>query len=91
MWSEWVRATETPLTPDVVLTGRDEDQMAVLKWLRGSAGFVKIQAEAPDEAVAGFTRRSARSLSVIDLHIGAAAWSPTRGIPRGNWWAWERP
>jgi hypothetical protein len=28
VWTEWVRATETPLTPDVVLTGRDEDQTA---------------------------------------------------------------
>ncbi len=52
VWTEWIRATETPLTPDVVLTGRDEDQTAVLKWLRGAAQLLSIQAEAPDEAMA---------------------------------------
>jgi hypothetical protein len=52
VWAEWVRATETPLTPDVVLTGRDEDQTAVLKWLRGPPQLLSIQAEAPDEAMA---------------------------------------
>ncbi len=52
VWTEWVRATETPLTPDVVLTGRDEDQTAVLKWLRGPPQLLSIQAEAPDEAMA---------------------------------------
>jgi hypothetical protein len=52
VWSEWIRATETPLTPDVVLTGRDDDQTAVLKWLRGSPQLLSVQAEAPDEAMA---------------------------------------
>ena len=52
VWAEWIRATETPLTPDVVLTGRDEDQTAVLKWLRGPPQLLSIQAEAPDEAMA---------------------------------------
>ena len=52
VWTEWVSATETPLTPDVLLTGRDEDQTAVLKWLRGPPQLLSIQAEAPDEAMA---------------------------------------
>jgi hypothetical protein len=52
VWTEWVRATKTPLTSDVVLTGRDEDHTAVLKWLRGAAQLLSIQAEAPDEAMA---------------------------------------
>jgi transcriptional regulator with XRE-family HTH domain len=51
-WSEWVRATETPLTPDVVLTGRDQEQIAVLKWLRDVPQLLSIRAEAPDEALA---------------------------------------
>jgi transcriptional regulator with XRE-family HTH domain len=51
-WAEWVRATQTPLTPDVVLTSRDAEQTAVLKWLRGAPRLLSIQAEAPEEAVA---------------------------------------
>ena len=52
MWTEWVRATETPLTEEVVLTGREDDQTAILKWLRGPPEMIAIQAEAPDEAMA---------------------------------------
>lgn len=51
-WAEWVRATQTPLTPDIVLTGRDKEQAAVLKWLRGQPSLLSICGEAPDEAVA---------------------------------------
>ena len=52
VWTEWVRATKTPLTPEVVLTSRDEEQIAVLKWLRGEPQLLAISAEAPDEAMA---------------------------------------
>ena len=52
VWTEWVRATKTPLTPEVVLTSRDEEQIAVLKWLRGEPNLLAISAEAPDEAMA---------------------------------------
>jgi transcriptional regulator with XRE-family HTH domain len=52
VWAEWVRATKTPLTTDVLLTGRDEDQAAVLKWVRNSPQLLSVQAEAPDEAMA---------------------------------------
>jgi transcriptional regulator with XRE-family HTH domain len=52
VWAEWVRATETPLTYDVVLTGRDDDQAAVLKWIRSGPQLLSIQAEALDEALA---------------------------------------
>jgi DNA-binding XRE family transcriptional regulator len=52
VWTEWVRATKTPLTPEVVLTSRDEEQIAVLKWLRGEPKLLALSAEAPDEAMA---------------------------------------
>ena len=52
VWAEWVRATKTPLTPEVVLTSRDDEQIAVLKWLRGEPKLLAISAEAPDEAMA---------------------------------------
>ena len=52
VWDEWVRATITWLTPDIVLTGRDEEQAAVLKWLRTGPNLLSVSAEAPDEAMA---------------------------------------
>lgn len=52
VWAEWIRATETPLTPDVVLVGRDVEQKSVLQWLRNPPEVIAIQAEAPDEAMA---------------------------------------
>ncbi|ELH4153607.1 helix-turn-helix transcriptional regulator [Salmonella enterica] len=51
-WSEWIHATRTPLTPDVILAGRDEEQTKVLRWLRDSPQQLSVQAEAPDEALA---------------------------------------
>jgi transcriptional regulator with XRE-family HTH domain len=51
-WAEWIRATVTPLSADIVLTDRDEDGAAVLKWLKDSPSLLSIQAEAPDEAIA---------------------------------------
>ncbi len=52
VWEEWVRTTKIPLTPDVLLTDRDESHMAVLKWLREAPQLMSIQADAPDEATA---------------------------------------
>ena len=52
VWAEWVRATKIPLTPDILLTDRDECHTAVLRWLRGAPQLISIQADAPDEAMA---------------------------------------
>ena len=51
-WAEWTGVTETPLTAEVLVTGREDEQTAILKWLRGPPGLFSIQAEAPDEAIA---------------------------------------
>lgn len=51
-WAEWIGVTETPLTAEVLVTGREDEQTAVLKWLRGAPELFSIQAEAPDEAMA---------------------------------------
>ena len=51
-WFEWASTTEIPLSSDIVLTGRDAEQAAVLRWLRGPPAHLSIQAEAPDEAIA---------------------------------------
>jgi hypothetical protein len=52
VWEEWSRATSTPLTTEVLLAGRDDDEIAVLKWLRGPPELLSVQAEAVDEALA---------------------------------------
>lgn len=52
VWLEWTGATRMPSTEDVLLTGRDQDQTAILKWLRAPAQQVSVQAESPDEALA---------------------------------------
>ena len=52
VWAEWINATKTPLTADIVLTDRDDDATAILKWVRGPPALLAIQAEAPAEALA---------------------------------------
>ncbi len=51
-WAEWAGTSEVPLKSDIVLTGRDAEQAAVLRWLRGPAAQLSVQAEAPEEAIA---------------------------------------
>jgi transcriptional regulator with XRE-family HTH domain len=52
-WSEWQCATKTRLTEEIILVGRDEQQAAILKWLRQAPSSpFSVQAEAPDEALA---------------------------------------
>lgn len=54
VWSEWSQATELPLTADLVLTDRDEDVAAVLRWLRSPPSVMSLRATTVDEAVAFF-------------------------------------
>ena len=51
-WSEWISATDTPLSAEVMLASRDADQVAVLQWLREPPTTLTVSAEAPDEAIA---------------------------------------
>lgn len=51
-WEEWSRATLTPVGPDIVLTGRDEDATAVMAWIQDQPRLMAIQAEAPEEGMA---------------------------------------
>ncbi|WP_179166300.1 helix-turn-helix domain-containing protein [Azospirillum agricola] len=52
VWDEWSLATEPCLSPDLILTGRDMEAAAVLKWLRDAPALLSVQAEAADEAMA---------------------------------------
>jgi transcriptional regulator with XRE-family HTH domain len=71
VWAEWIRATEIPLTAEVLLTGRDEDQAAVLKWVRNSPQLLSVQAEAPDEAMAFLYA----SISTLPENYRLSLWS----------------
>ncbi|WP_029007349.1 helix-turn-helix domain-containing protein [Azospirillum halopraeferens] len=52
VWDTWSLATEPRLSPDLILTGRDAQATAVLKWLGGAPALLSVQAEAADEAMA---------------------------------------
>jgi transcriptional regulator with XRE-family HTH domain len=53
IWQEWSLATQWQLTTELILSDRDEDAVALLKWLRGAPSSLALQAETPEE-VAGF-------------------------------------
>lgn len=52
LWNEWALATKPPLNTDLIVTDRDEQAVAVLRWLRGQPAVISVQAEAADEAMA---------------------------------------
>ncbi|MEA3198051.1 MAG: hypothetical protein QOF32_2103, partial [Gammaproteobacteria bacterium] len=54
MWEEWSLATQWPLTPELVLSDRDQDAAALLRWLRAEPSVYTLQAETVDEAVCFF-------------------------------------
>jgi transcriptional regulator with XRE-family HTH domain len=54
MWEEWSQATQWPLTPELVLSDRDQDAADLLRWLRAEPSVYTLQAETVEEAVAFF-------------------------------------
>lgn len=52
MWDDWAHATKWPLTTQLVLCDRDEEAVAVQRWLRGEPSVLSLQATAADEVVA---------------------------------------
>jgi transcriptional regulator with XRE-family HTH domain len=53
VWLEWSLATQWQLTPDLILSDRDKDAVAVLRWLRSNPTAFALQGETADE-VASF-------------------------------------
>ena len=90
-WAEWIRATVTPLSADIVLTDRDEDGAAVLKWLKDSPSLLSIQAEAPDEAIAFLYA----AISQLPENHRISYWSrcavATSDDQPASWWASAPP
>ncbi len=54
VWEEWSRATQWPLSEDLVLSDRDEDAAEVLRWLRREPSVLSLQSTTADEVVAFF-------------------------------------
>ena len=52
LWSQWAGATQTPLTTEIILLGRDVEAAAVHKWLCGAPEVISIQAGSVEEAKA---------------------------------------
>lgn len=51
VWQEWRVATEWPLTPEIVLGGRDDEAIDLLNWLRSVPSVRSVQADSPDTAI----------------------------------------
>lgn len=51
-WSEWSSITNPPLTPELVIAGRDNQVELVRKWLSSSPSSIAVQAATSDEALA---------------------------------------
>lgn len=54
VWQEWSRATQWPLTEDLMLIDRDQDAAEVLRWLRGEPSVLSLRATTTDEVLAFF-------------------------------------
>jgi DNA-binding transcriptional regulator YiaG len=54
MWEEWSLATQWPLTPELILSDRDQDAADILRWLRADPSVHALQAETVEEAVSFF-------------------------------------
>lgn len=52
VWEEWSRATRTRLSPELVLSDRDEDAKALQLWLRRDPEALALKAETSDEVAA---------------------------------------
>jgi len=51
-WGEFRRGTSPPITPELVLAGRDDGIKRLQQWLQQGPSVLRILADSPDEAVA---------------------------------------
>lgn len=52
VWREWRLSTEWPLSTELLLSGRDQDAIELLKWLYGNPGVHSIQGDSVGEGIA---------------------------------------
>lgn len=53
-WDAWSRATQPPLSPDLVIAGREDNVPKIHQWLRSEPSVLGLQADTWDEAIAYF-------------------------------------
>jgi hypothetical protein len=53
-WAAWSEATEPPVSRELLLAGRDDTALQLLKWLGQPPSIAELQAGTSDEAVAVF-------------------------------------
>jgi len=51
-WENWSQETEPPLSPNLVIGGREQERDRVLSWLHGSPRSLTLQGDSPAEAIA---------------------------------------
>ena len=51
-WRDWSLSTKYPMTSDLLLAGRDEEAMRVLRWLYAEPSVLAVRADSTSEAVA---------------------------------------
>jgi transcriptional regulator with XRE-family HTH domain len=83
IWLEWSLATQWQFTPELILSDRDEDSVAVLRWLREKASTLAVQAETPEE-VAGFAYTTINELpkDVAEHYLARCLVAATSDVAR---------
>ena len=51
-WQEWSQSAKFPLGSEILLAGRDEEAMRVLRWLYGEPSVLAVRADSTSEALA---------------------------------------
>lgn len=51
-WKNWSQETEPPLSPSLVIGGREKERDRIVSWLRGNPSPLSLQADSPEEAIA---------------------------------------
>jgi hypothetical protein len=51
-WAEWSESTEPPMTPELIIGGREEYVQKIYTWLSNSPSALALQTDSRDEAVA---------------------------------------
>jgi len=52
LWGDWASATDTPLSAELSLVGRDKEAADLVTWLRGPPTAIRVQADSAEEAAA---------------------------------------
>ena len=83
-WTDWLETTQPPLSPEILLTGRDEVVKSVHTWFNEPIAPLALQADTRDEALAVFTA------TLQQLPLGKRAYYLSRAVIVRDISAWYR-